>query len=187
MNILLLSGSLQRNSLNTKNLKAIQSILKRTDLNVQVEQLDLKTLNIPLYDGDVENEKGVPESILFAVQKIKSAHGLIISSPEYNGSISGVLKNFIDWTSRVSPHPWTKKPLLLTAATPGPMAALRGLWHTRVPLEVLGTILYSEVIGVPKAHESFDEQSEYLDSKFKSKMEMTLKGYLEFVQKLNSL
>src|SRR5690606_33626717 len=66
----------------------------------EVETLDLKEYDIPVYDGDVETENALPETVVKFKEKIEAADGLIITVPEYNHSIPGGLKNAIDWASR---------------------------------------------------------------------------------------
>ena len=92
-------------------------------------------------------------------KKIIDANALIISSPEYNGGISGVLKNAIDWILRMKPMPLADKHLLLLSASPGALGGVRGLWHTRVPLEALGVHVFPRVFWLPNAYEAFDEHA----------------------------
>lgn len=97
LKVLAISGSLRRDSCNRKALQIAKKIA--ADWGAEISELDLKTMNLPIYDGDIEAQ-GMPE----AVQKLKAAveatDVLLIASPEYNHSISGALKNAIDWLSR---------------------------------------------------------------------------------------
>ena len=130
----------------------------------QSEFIDLKLLNLPVYDGDIENN-AFPEAVNALDAKLKSAGAWIVVSPEYNGSISSPLKNTIDWLSRLKPHPFVKKPVLLMAASPGAMAGIRTLLHSRQPFESLGAFLYPQGFGLAKAHEAFDAQGKLIDIK----------------------
>ena len=76
-------------------------------------------LNIPLYNGDVETATGLPGAVALLVDQISSADAVVISTPEYNKGISGVLKNALDWVSRAYGNPWLDKPVAIISATAG--------------------------------------------------------------------
>lgn len=76
-------------------------------------------LALPLYDGDLEEADGIPLSVTRLVQQIQSADAVIISTPEYNKMLTGVLKNALDWVSRVRPQPWANKPVAVMSAAAG--------------------------------------------------------------------
>ena len=136
MKILTFSGSLRKDSLNKKISQAAFNFVQSEKL-AEIEYIDLQKLEIPVYDGDVESS-GIPKGVKTLCAQIEQAQALIISSPEYNGSISGVMKNTLDWISRVKPVPIAGKHVMLCAASPGAFGGVRGLWHTRVPFEEIG-------------------------------------------------
>ncbi|WP_371170391.1 NADPH-dependent FMN reductase [Aliiroseovarius sp. 2305UL8-7] len=76
-------------------------------------------LNLPLYNGDDEAAHGAPESVIRLAGQIAVADAVIISTPEYNKMITGVLKNALDWVSRVKPQPWAGKPVAVMSAAAG--------------------------------------------------------------------
>jgi len=76
-------------------------------------------LRVPLYDGDLENDSGIPEEVQTLSDQIAEADAVIVATPEYNKGISGVLKNALDWVSRTSGTPWAGKPVALMSATAG--------------------------------------------------------------------
>ncbi|WP_292289051.1 NAD(P)H-dependent oxidoreductase [Marivita sp.] len=76
-------------------------------------------LRVPLYDGDLENDSGIPEAVQTLSDQIAEADAVIVATPEYNKGISGVLKNALDWVSRTSGAPWAGKPVALMSATAG--------------------------------------------------------------------
>jgi chromate reductase len=91
-------------------------------------------LRLPLYDGDIEAADGIPEAVTALLQQIAQADAVIIASPEYNSSISGVLKNALDWVSRVEGAPWKHKPVALMCAAAGRSGGARGLSALRLCL-----------------------------------------------------
>ena len=181
MKILTFSGSLRKDSLNKKICHVAQNFIQSQKL-AEVQYVDIQALQIPLYDGDSEVISGLPSGVQKICADIKAADALIISSPEYNGSISGALKNLVDWVSRAKPHPLTHKHVLLCAASQGGLGGVRGLWHTRVPFEVLGCHVYPEMLGFPKAHEALDNDLQIIDEKTRSNFERVMKEFIQFAK-----
>jgi NAD(P)H-dependent FMN reductase len=141
--------------------------------------LQFNDFPMPVYDGDLESSSGVPEGAQKLAEKIAAAQALVISTPEYNGSIPGAFKNAIDWVSRVKPMPWEDKHILLLGASPGALGAVRSLWHSRVPLEVAGAHVYPEVFGVPRANEAFDENDKLKDPATEERLKKLLNRYVD--------
>lgn len=178
MRYLFLSGSLRKNSFNTKLLHLAAQHLHCAHSDIA----NLNELSIPLYSGDIE-AVGIPEGVQKLAKCIEQAQALIIASPEYNYSISGVLKNAIDWISRVRPMPFRKKPILLLAASMGPIAGIRGLWQTRIPLEGLGNYVYPDMFSLGVAHEVLNEQG-FVNADDQKRFTSMLDGFTEFAKKL---
>ena len=166
--ILAFAGSTRKESFNKKLVKIAADAARAA--GAQVTYLDLRDIPMPLYDGDLETEQGIPEN----AKKFKSlllAHdGLLISAPEYNSSISGVLKNAIDWASR--PIPGEKpqdciaaKVVTLMSASPGALGGLRGLVIVRSLLSNMRALVLPNQVAVPKAHEAFDPDGKLKDPK----------------------
>lgn len=182
MKILTFAGSLRKDSLNKKLCGVVSDIVKKNNL-ADIEFIDLQPLNIPVYDGDIESSTGLPSGVQQLAQKINEANALIICTPEYNGSIPGILKNTIDWLSRQKPVSLTGKPVLLLAASPGALGGVRSLWHSRQPFDVLGTQLYPEMMGVGKAHETI-QGTTLADAKLLANLERLVKDYITHAKKL---
>jgi chromate reductase, NAD(P)H dehydrogenase (quinone) len=155
MKILVFAGSLRRESHNKKFAREAVRLLGDHG-SAKAEFVDLCDYPMPLYDGDRERE-GIPDSVVALGTRIAEADALIIATPEYNGSISSVLKNAVDWLSRVKPVPLAGKHLLLLAASPGGWGGIRGLWHSRVPFEALGVHVFPQMMSLPGAGSAFDE------------------------------
>jgi chromate reductase len=181
MKVLGFAGSLRKDSLNKQLLRTVAKLSS----NVDFEIVDLKPLEIPLYDGDIEASSGVPASVKMLADKISAADALVICSPEYNGGISCVTKNTVDWLSRLKPVSLTGKPMLLFAASPGALGGVRTLWHTRVPFEVLGTIVHPDMFGLPKADTAFDGDK-FKEEKTQQRVQDLLNKFYAFAEKLKN-
>ena len=157
--ILAFAGSTRTDSFNKKLIK-IAAIGAR-DAGAEVTVIDLRDFPMPLYDGDLEQRDGLPATARKLKDLMLSHQGFLISSPEYNSSISGVLKNTIDWASRQSEGEtplacFKNKVAGLMSASPGGLGGLRGLVHVRAILGNIGVLVIPEQIAVARAHEAFN-------------------------------
>jgi len=123
---------------------------------------------MPLYDGDLEASDGIPENAWVFRKLLVSHPGVLIASPEYNSSISGVLKNAIDWASRPVPDEpnlfcFKGKIMALMSASPGGLGGLRALVHVRSILSNIGVIVLPDQLAIPKAGEAFNEDGSLID------------------------
>lgn len=138
MNLLAITGSLRKDSFNTQLLRAVKE-LAPTEMAIEIVTLH----GVPLYDGDEEDKHGVPASVKALQEKVKQADGVIISTPEYNFSFPGVLKNGLDWMSR-SGNPFKWKRVGVMGASEGAIGTARSQYHLRQNLVGL------EAITMPK-------------------------------------
>ena len=160
--ILALAGSARKASWNRKLLRIAVEATEQAGATVTV--VDFRTHPLPLYDGDLEDELGLPENVLRLKQQMAESDGLLITSPEYNGFITPLLKNAIDWASR-SPagndHPlecYRGKVAAILSASPGALGGMRGLVHVRQLLTNLGTVVLPEQVTVGSAFKAFDDE-----------------------------
>lgn len=179
--VLLFSGSLRKESLNKKLIKCAGNLISSENL-AETQIIDLQLLSIPVYDGDIESA-GIPEGVLKLAREVADANALIISSPEYNGSIAGSLKNTIDWLSRVNPNPLTGKAVLLMGASPGYFGAIRALSTSKLPFEALGCFVYPQTFALPNAHKAFSE-NDLLDEATTKKLLTLLVSFNQFAEKI---
>ncbi|MCC6476429.1 NAD(P)H-dependent oxidoreductase, partial [bacterium] len=149
MRIAAIIGSLRSQSYNRKLAAIATDILLRQ--NVEVDLIDLKMLPLPIYDGDVESEKGLPDATWKLKARLAACHGILIVSPEYNGGVPGGLKNAIDWSSRGEGNPWQGKAVALMGASTGMWGTTRMMPHLRQTMTVLGALVIPEQINVPHA------------------------------------
>lgn len=184
MNFLLICGSLRTGSLNKKLLVEINTLLSEHSAYA-TEVVDLKKLSIPVYDGDIEAQ-GIPHGVIELGKMISHADGIIISSPEYNSSIAGPLKNTIDWVSRIRPNPWAGKAILLTGASPGAFGSIRGLSATRAPLDALSSYVYPQTFALPLAGDAFLPTGDLASEVTKKKLAGLLENFSEFAEKFKT-
>ncbi|MEM7241089.1 MAG: NADPH-dependent FMN reductase [Pseudomonadota bacterium] len=126
MKLLGISGSLRKDSFNTKLVKEAAGLFGEADF-------EMGDLQMPLYDGDVEKD-GIPAAVKTLANQIAAADAVIIASPEYNQSFSGVLKNALDWVSRVDGNPWLDKPVALIHAAAGRTGGARASFALRLAM-----------------------------------------------------
>ncbi|HMK32327.1 MAG TPA: NAD(P)H-dependent oxidoreductase [Nitrosopumilaceae archaeon] len=157
--ILAFAGSTRNDSYNKKLVKI--AVKGAIDVGVEATFIDLRDFPMPLYDSDLEQREGLPVNARKLKDLMLAHQGFLISSPEYNSSISGVLKNTIDWTSRQtegeSPLACYKGKIAgLMSASPGGLGGLRGLVHIRSILGNIGVLVIPDQVAIAKAHEAFN-------------------------------
>lgn len=155
--ILVFAGSTRQGSFN----KQLARLAARevAAAGAEASFIDLREFPMPLYDGDLEAGDGPPEQAFRLQGIVAQHHGLIVASPEYNNSISAVLKNTLDWVSRTprvrGANPFAGKPAALIAASPGGLGGLRGLDAVRNVLNTVGMLVLPGMVAVPHADQAF--------------------------------
>jgi len=145
------SGSLRKDSRNT-------ALVQEAARLYGPRELTLADLNLPLYNGDDEDAAGAPEAALRLHAQIADADAVVIATPEYNKNLSGVLKNALDWVSRIKPNPWDGKPVAILSATAGRSGGERAqysLRHCMAPFNP--RILQGPEVLIAGAGDAFDE------------------------------
>ncbi len=164
--IVAFAGSARRNSFNLKLVKVAAEGARAAGADVTV--LDMRDFPMPLFDQDLEAAEGSPENAR-KLRKIILAHdGLLIASPEYNSSITPLLKNAIDWVSRAGEGEkalaaYEGKVGAVMSASPGRLGGLRGLVHLRSILSNIGVLVIPDQVAVGEAHTAFDEDGALVD------------------------
>ena len=172
--ILAFAGSARRDSWNKKLVRIAAAGAKAA--GAEVTLIELNDYPLPVFNQDLEAEHGLPPEGRKLKDLFISHQGLLISSPEYNSSITAVLKNTIDWVSRPAPNEpmlagFTGKVALVMSASPGGLGGLRGLVHLRAILGNIGSVVLPGTISVSKAHEAFAEDGSLRDAKQQAKVE----------------
>jgi len=165
---LALAGSTRSDSYNKKLVRI--AVGGAQAAGAEATLLDLRDLPLPLFDEDLEKAEGLPPNARKLKDLMLAHQGLLISSPEYNSSISAVLKNAIDWASRPVPGQpplecFIDKVAALMSASPGALGGLRGLVTLRSILGNIKVLVLPDQIAVPKAHEAFNPDGSLKDPK----------------------
>ena len=176
-----IAGSLRKNSYNAALLRAAAQ-LAPTGTKVEIASI----AGIPLYDGDLENEWGIPAPVATLKDKIAAADGLLLVTPEYNNSMPGVLKNAIDWLSRPADdieRVFGNKPVAIMGATPG-RGGTRLAQNAWLPvLRTLGTrAWFGEQLYVAGAGRAFDAEGRLVDETVKKLLSAFMAGFAAFVK-----
>ena len=163
--LLALAGSLRQDSYN-RQLAATAAQMAR-EAGAEVIEVNLRDYPLPVFDEDIE-AAGVPENAAKLKDLFASADGLLIASPEYNGSVTAALKNLIDWVSRPDARygraeVFAGRRAALFATSPGGLGGMRGLNHLRDILQPLGTWITPTMLAVPGAMNTFNEDGKMVD------------------------
>ena len=180
MTVVGISGSLRNGSLNSMLLRAAQE-LAPTDVKVEIASIR----DVPLYDGDVELEHGIPASVQALKDRVAGASGVLLATPEYNNSIPGVLKNVIDWMSRPPAdiaRVFRDRPVALMGATPGQGGTILAHAAWLQVLRTLGTRTWNGPrLMVSRADTVFDQDGRLKDEALKKQVTSFMAGFARFM------
>lgn len=178
-NILGIAGSLRKGSFNAAALRAAQEL---APAGMTIEIFDISA--IPLYDEDVK-AKGFPPAVVDLRAKIKAADGLLLATPEYNYSFSGVLKNVVDWASRPPEHPFDGKPIALMGASAGVLGTARAQYQLRQIFIFLNAhILNRPEVFIGAASTKFDAEGKLTDQPTRDMLAAMLAAFDGWIKKL---
>jgi NAD(P)H-dependent FMN reductase len=172
LRLLVIAGSARNGSLNLRLADAAAALAR--EAGAQVDRFDLRALQLPVYDGDLEAAEGVPDSTLSLLDAVRSADALLIVTPEYNGFPTPLLVNAFDWLSRLGAageRPaglavTANKPVALLSASPGPLGGLRSMNFLRQYLQMaFAMIVVPQQFALVRAHEAFDDQGALKDER----------------------
>jgi chromate reductase, NAD(P)H dehydrogenase (quinone) len=186
--ILAFAGSTRRGSYNDLLVRVAAQAAEQQGVAVNV--IRLRDFPLPLYDADLEADQGLPEPARKLKRLLISHQGFLVASPEYNSSVSAVLKNAIDWASRreegETPLVCFKgKVVGLLSASPGALGGLRGLVHIRAILGNLGCLVIPEQMAVSAADRAFDDQGRIMDDSMRERVEAVGTGVANLLLKLH--
>lgn len=175
-----ISGSLRRGSFNSGLLSAAGELLPE-NVSLRIESI----AEIPLYNGDVESDSGIPAPVGKLKDAIAEADGLLISTPEYNHSIPGVLKNAIDWLSRPPgdrARVFRDRPIAIMGAAPGRFGTLLAQTAWLPVLHSLGARCWDGRMLVSGAGSLFDDNGQLQDKETRQRLERFLADFAAFIE-----
>lgn len=182
INVLAFAGSTRNESTNKKLIHEAANVAH--ELGAQVTLIDLKDFPMPFYDADLEEAFGMPENAKQLRQLFLQSDVILIASPDYNHSVSGVLKNTLDWVSRNekaerSREAYQGKKFAIMSASPGKNGGSKGLVHLRDILLDQRAVIMAQQVCVPDAYNAFDESGKLIDPKLKEELLQLIKEVLK--------
>ena len=186
--ILVIPGSIRLASYNRRLAQEAARLLALG--NATVTLVDLADYPLPIYDGDSEEANGPPALAVQLAERIAEQDGLLLVSPEYNASISPLLKNALDWASRVRKvrgkplQPFRHLVVGLASASPGRLGGLRGLVALRPICQALGAEVLTTQLAVHEAATAFDENGRLADERQRLALDALLEQLIDHAQAL---
>jgi chromate reductase len=141
-----------------------------------VTRISLADYPLPIMNEDLEREEGVPENAVKLARLFDAHDGIMICTPEYNGSMPPLVKNTIDWVSRVSKdggkplHPYNGKVVGICSSSDGHFAGIRSAMHLRAVLSHIQMMVISPQVSVPNADQAFDENGDFREERLRKGM-----------------
>ena len=175
--IICFSGSTRSGSINVRLLDAALSELKKFDC--EITRISLADYPLPIYNGDLEEKEGLPKNAVSLAKLMHEHDGYFITCPEYNGSLSPLMKNTIDWITRVPADEaaaFKNKVGAIGACSPGGMGGIAMLYHLREILVRLGSLVISEQVAVGNGFAVFDEEGQIIEERSAKKLAKTCKS-----------
>ncbi|MBC2884015.1 NAD(P)H-dependent oxidoreductase [Ochrobactrum sp. CM-21-5] len=184
--ILVFAGSIRKGAYSGHMADAASKEL--VSQGAEVTRITLADFPLPIMDEDLEKEHGIPENALRLGRLFAAHDGLMICSPEYNASIPPLLKNTIDWVSRISRDgdkpfkPYAGLTVGLCSTSNGNFAGLRGLYHLRAVLMNVGTQIVTEQCSVARASEAFNDDMTLKDERSARMLSTVCRSLIERVE-----
>jgi len=187
---LVFAGSLRAGAFSGRTADAAMKELAMQ--GAEVTRISLADYPLPIMDQDLEREKGVPESAVRLGRMIAAHDGVLVASPEYNASIPPLLKNSLDWVSRIRRDngrpfdPLTGKVFGLCSSSDGGFGGARGLYHLRAVLMACHAEIVTPQCSVPRASEAFDEEGGFREERLRHSMETVCRTLIERARMLST-
>jgi len=187
--ILVFAGSIRPGSYNAR--LAGRAVKELALAGAETTWISLEDYPLPLYDAELEAASGIPDNALKLKRQITAHHGVFIVSPEYNASIPPLLKNALDWVSRVRERgdpplaAYRDRAFALGAATDRPTGGLYALLALRQVLAIgCGALVIPEQIAIANAREAFDEMDNFKDPQLANQFQRVIARLIEIAQEL---
>ena len=168
--IVVMAGSRRREALSRRVAAACVRALDAA--GAEVERIELDDYPAPLYDGDLEAASGLPEAIVRLQRVLHASDGVLVVNPEYNGSLTPLLKNTLDWCSRPNPADpersggkvYAGRAAAVVGSSPGALGGMRVLFHIRDVLGYLGMQVIPQQLAVGKVGEAVGDDDRLRDA-----------------------
>ena len=157
----LISGSTREGSINKQLVRAVSHVFK--DMGAKPVKISLKDYPMPIYDGDWEAANGIPPTVKKLIRRIKNCDGVFISTPEYNGGLPALLKNTIDWTTRIELGHFKGPIYGIGATTPGAMSGIMAMRELHFILNRLGAQVVPAQVGTGFAAKAFNSKGRLVE------------------------
>lgn len=186
--ILVIPGSLRTGSHNVKLAAAAIDALVRAD--AEVTRISLADFALPIYDGDLEADAGVPRAALDLKRMIANHHGVLIVTPEYNASLPPLVKNTIDWVSRVVDGAEPKgqvfhdRPFAIAAASGGRLGGARCLQALRLVLSACRAVVIPNQLSLAQADDAYDDMDRLRHPADQAAMRAMVRQLIAFAQQM---
>jgi chromate reductase len=177
---LVFSASLRVASLNTRLARLAGDVIEAH--GGQVDFASMADFDSPSFNQDVQTERGLPTGALEFQRRLEGTDAFVVASPEYNASMPGVLKNAIDWVSRIRPQPFNERHCLLMSASPSMGGGNRGLWALRMPFEHLGCRVYPDMFSLAQAHMALDEGGRIASDSLRDRFEANIVNFMNLAE-----
>ena len=180
LNILVFSGSLRKNSLNTQLAKLAGAVIEKN--GGKADFAGLSEFDCPSFNNDLESENTHPPGAEEFKRRLLANDAFVLVSPEYNGSMPGNVKNIIDWVSRFRPQPFNERHALLMSASPSMAGGNRGLWSLRIPLEHLGSRVFPDMFSLAMAHQAYTPDGNLSNAILAKRFEDNMVAFMSLVE-----
>jgi|SRR5271169_2723596 len=175
---LIFSASLRKDSLNARLAKIAALIIEKN--GGEVNFANMSEFDCPSFNQDLEGV--LPTGANEFRKRLLANDAFVISSPEYNGSMPGLLKNTLDWVSRFRPQPFNERHALLMSASPSMGGGNRALWSLRMPLEHLGARVFPDMFSLAVAHKAFTPEGNLADATLAKRFAENLVAFMNLVE-----
>ena len=180
LRFLIFSASLRNDSLNTCLAKLAAEVVEKNGGTVDLA--NMSEFDCPSFNQDLEVNNTHPKGAEEFRKKLLANDAFIITSPEYNGSMPGLVKNMIDCVSRFRPQPFNEKHALLMSASPSMAGGNRALWSLRMPLEHLGSNVYPNMFSLAMAHKAFTTERKIADETLAQRFDENIISFMNLVE-----
>lgn len=188
--ILVFAGSIRTGAYSGKTADLAQREL--ASQGADVTRISLADYPLPIMDEDLESERGIPENAIKLARLFASHDAILICTPEYNGSMPPLLKNTIDWVSRVSKDggkplkPYPGKVAAICSSSDGHFAGIRSATHLRAVLSHIQMEVIAPQVSVPNGADAFDEDGNFVQERLKKGMERLCRVLMEHARMLST-